>query len=183
MTGEFGAKNTARLFRSIEILGILQARKWCVAISYSYPDAWGMFLINVFICNRELASLNEFRKFFGLREHKKFTDINAHPDIARKLENLYRHPDQVELYPGLVCEGDRRCLDPGTNGPNGGTALWSAVFSDAVTLVRSDRFYTTVSNFNRTSYDCCIANEGFRIGTLVLSLAGEWAKSAPYRKL
>lgn len=49
----------------------------------------------------------------------------------------------VELYPGLFCEGDGRCLDPGTSCPNGnGTALWRGVFSDAVTLVRSDRFYT-----------------------------------------
>ena len=38
-----------------------------------------------------------------------------------------------------------RCLDPGTAGPNeGGTALWAGVFCDAVTLVRSDRFYTVV---------------------------------------
>ncbi|MCJ1402641.1 hypothetical protein MMC11_005861 [Xylographa trunciseda] len=119
-TCEFGAKNTARMFRSIEILGILQARKW------------------------ELASLNEFRKFFGLSVHKTFEAMNANPEIAEKLKNIYRHPDQVELYPGLVCEGQGRCLDPGTNGPGGeGTALWRAVFSDAVTLVRSDRFYTT----------------------------------------
>ena len=49
----------------------------------------------------------------------------------------------VELYPGLFCEGDGRNLDPGTSCPNGeGTALWRGVFSDAVTLVRSDRFYT-----------------------------------------
>lgn len=114
----------------------------------SYPDPGGVFLTIIFTRNRELASLNEFRKFFGLREHKTFEDINTHPDIAKKLRNLYRHPDQVELYPGLVCEGEGRCLDPGTEGPNGGTALWSAVFSDAVTLVRSDRFYTTVSTLN-----------------------------------
>jgi hypothetical protein len=94
--------------------------------------------------SRELASLNEFRSFFGLSVHKTFEDINDDPVIARKLEDIYRHPDQVELYPGLVCEGQGRCLDPGTRGAKEeGTALWRAVFSDAVTLVRSDRFYTT----------------------------------------
>jgi hypothetical protein len=94
--------------------------------------------------SRELASLNEFRSFFGLSVHKTFEDINDDPVIARKLEDIYRHPDQVELYPGLVCEGQGRCLDPGTRGAKKeGTALWRAVFSDAVTLVRSDRFYTT----------------------------------------
>lgn len=45
--------------------------------------------------------------------------------IAQKLKDLYRHPDQVELYPGLVCEGQGRCLDPGTKGPKKQeTALW-----------------------------------------------------------
>ena len=73
--------------------------------------------------------------------HETFEDINAEPKIANKLKNLYRHPDQVELYPGLVCEGNARCIDPGTEGPKSATALWRAVFSDAVTLVRSDRFY------------------------------------------
>ena len=139
MAGEFGAKNTVRLFRSIEIVGILQARKCYVKTSYFHPNLCGIFLTRFSTGHRELASLNESRKFFGLREDKKFSDINEDPIIARKLENIYRHPDQVELYPGLVCEGDRRCLDPGTECPNGGTALWSAVFSDAVTLVRSDR--------------------------------------------
>jgi len=52
----------------------------------------------------------------------------------------------VELYPGLMCEGDGRCLDPGTMGLNSSlTALWAGVFCDAVTLVRSDRLYTVVS--------------------------------------
>lgn len=49
----------------------------------------------------------------------------------------------VELYPGFLCEGDKRNLDPGAVGPDKLTpALWTAVFSDAITLVRSDRFYT-----------------------------------------
>lgn len=142
----------------------------------SYLILGGGFLTIISTRNRELASLNKFRKFFGLPEHKTFEDINQNPDIARKLRNLYRHPDQVELYPGLVCEGDGRCLDPGTEGPNGGTALWSAVFSDAVTLVRSDRFHTTVSTLDFGSYISRMAHGKFRIGTLVLLRAGGCAK-------
>ncbi|MCJ1308958.1 hypothetical protein MMC25_002613 [Agyrium rufum] len=116
---QFGAQNVPKIFKAIEILGILQARKW------------------------EVATLNEFRDFFGLTKHKTFEDINADPGITDALRDLYENPDCVELYPGLLCEGTMRCLDPGTPGPNGGaTALWSGVFSDAVTLVRSDRFYT-----------------------------------------
>ena len=94
---------------------------------------------------RELASLNEFRKFFGLSVHKTFEDMNKDEKIVAKLKSISRHVDQVELYPGLVCEGDGQCLDPGTKN----TALWGAVFSDAVTLVRSDRFYTT-GELNKT---------------------------------
>ena len=116
---QFGARNTPKFFRSIEILGILQARKW------------------------EISSLNEFRSFFGMKPHRTFEDINSNPKISSSLRNLYEHPDLVELYPGLFCEGDDRCLDPGAICPSGdSTALWRAVFSDAVTLVRSDRFYT-----------------------------------------
>ena len=143
---QFGALNQPKAFRTIEILGIAQARKW------------------------ELATLNEFREFFGLSRHKTFQDINGNPKIQQRLRNLYEDPDMVELYPGLFCEGNGtwvpedqmtkdqknpksseyyKCnngLDPGNSCPNGeGTSLWRGVFSDAVTLVRSDRFYTVVS--------------------------------------
>lgn len=50
----------------------------------------------------------------------------------------------VELYPGLFCEGNGHHMDPGTEGA-GSLAMWNGVFADAVTLVRSDRFYTVVS--------------------------------------
>ena len=117
---QFGARNTPRFMRAIDMLGIEQARKW------------------------EVASLNEFRAFFGMRPHRTFEDINSDPKISRALRTLYEHPDLVELYPGLFCEGEGRCLDPGTMCPRGqSTALWRAVFSDAVTLVRSDRFYVS----------------------------------------
>ena len=118
----FGAKNVPKFFKSIEILGILQARKW------------------------EIATLNEFREFFGMSRHERFSDINTDEKIQQALCHLYEDPDMVELYPGLFCEGDGRNLDPGVSCPNQqGTALWRGVFSDAVTLVRSDRFYTNVS--------------------------------------
>ena len=136
------------------------------------------------LASRELASLNEFRRFFGLSVHETFEDINNDKEIAKKLKDIYRHPDQVELYPGLVCEGQGRCLDPGTKGPKKQeTALWRAIFSDAVTLVRSDRFYTTGeptiynSSFVRTS-----ANETTKTGTWVLLRAGECVKLHPYQR-
>lgn len=112
---------------------------------------WSLLLI---LITRELATLNEFREFFGMSRHTRFEDINGNVEIQDALRDLYNDPDLVELYPGLFCEGNGDWdakketgsgLDPGTSCPNGrGTALWRSVFSDAVTLVRSDRFYTIV---------------------------------------
>ena len=61
------------------------------------------------------------------------------------LRDLYDHPDKVELYPGIFCEGDSKLnLDAGPSDVS--SALWAVIFSDAITLVRSDRFYTAVSS-------------------------------------
>jgi hypothetical protein len=117
--GLFGAKTIPKALRVVEILGIIQARKW------------------------QLASLNEFRDFFGLKRHETMEDINPDPHIADTLRALYDHPDMVELYPGLFIEDAKPAMNPGC----GGCPPYSvgrAVFSDAVTLVRSDRFYTLV---------------------------------------
>ncbi|ORY11777.1 heme peroxidase [Clohesyomyces aquaticus] len=115
----FGARQIPKAFKSIEILGILQARKW------------------------EVATLNEIRQFFGLPKHERFEDINSDPLVQDRLRDLYEDPDMVELYPGFLCEGQARNLDPNvTCGGGSTTVLWRGVFSDAVTLVRSDRFYT-----------------------------------------
>ena len=64
----FGAQNIPKVFRSIEILGMLQARKW------------------------EIATLNEFREFFGLERHKTFEDINEDEEVANNLRDLYEDP-------------------------------------------------------------------------------------------
>ncbi|KAH6722642.1 heme peroxidase [Leptodontidium sp. MPI-SDFR-AT-0119] len=115
--GLFGSKMVPKALRVVEILGILQARKW------------GM------------ASLNEFRHFFGLKKHETMEEINPDPEIAALLRNLYDHPDMVELYPGLFVEDAKPRMDPGCGGCPPYT-VGRAVFSDAVVLVRSDRFYT-----------------------------------------
>ena len=94
---------------------------------------------------RQLASLNEFRDFFGLKRHETMEDINPDPKIADLLRSLYDHPDMVELYPGLFVEEGKPAMNPGCGGCPPYT-VGRAVFSDAVTLVRSDRFYTLVSH-------------------------------------
>lgn len=136
--GLFNARMVPKALRIIEMTGILTARKW------------------------NLASLNEMRSFFGLKRHDTFEDINPDPQVADLLRKLYDHPDMVEMYPGLFLEDGKPRMDPGRQSPSflnrwhlltyllgcGGCPPYTvgrAVFSDAVTLVRSDRFLTVVS--------------------------------------
>ncbi|KAI5837020.1 heme peroxidase [Morchella snyderi] len=117
VAGAFGARNVPHVLRLVEVLGIEQCRKW------------------------RIASLNEFREFFALKPHKTFEDINPDPKVADTLRQLYDHPDYVELYPGLVAEADKKPMVPGVGiGPT--YTISRAILSDAVTLVRADRFYT-----------------------------------------
>lgn len=115
--GLFGARMVPKALKMVEIAGILTARKW------------------------QLASLNEMRDFFKLKRHEKFEDLNPDPEIADLLRKFYQHPDMVEMYPGLFLEDAKPRMDPGCGGCPPYT-VGRAVFSDAVTLVRSDRFLT-----------------------------------------
>ncbi|KKY24083.1 putative heme peroxidase family protein [Diplodia seriata] len=115
--GDFGARNTPVALRVIEMLGIKQGRDW------------------------GLASLNEFRKFFGLKEFQSFEEINPDLDVSQALKALYSHPDNVELYPGLMSESTKEVQSPGA-GLCPGFTISEAILADAVALVRGDRFYT-----------------------------------------
>ncbi|KAI0601288.1 linoleate diol synthase precursor [Biscogniauxia sp. FL1348] len=117
VAGAFGANQVPEALKVVEVIGINQAREWHV------------------------ATLNELRQYFGLKKHATFEDINPDPVVAGKLRALYDSPDSVELYPGLVAEkpkppmpGSGLCVNFTTS---------QAILSDAVALVRGDRFYTT----------------------------------------
>ncbi|KAK2035237.1 linoleate diol synthase [Colletotrichum zoysiae] len=116
--GAFGARNVPQVMRPVEIMGILHGRKWNV------------------------AGLNEFRKHFGLKPYDRFEDINSDPAVSEQLKNLYQHPDYVELYPGLVAEEAKTPMTPGV-GIAPTYTISRVVLSDAVCLVRGDRYYTT----------------------------------------
>ncbi|KAF2638101.1 heme peroxidase [Massarina eburnea CBS 473.64] len=128
LAGAFGARNVPTALRAIEILGINQGRNWGT------------------------ASLNEVRKFFKLKPHATFEEINPDPDVAASLRALYHEPDNVELYPGLVCEDTKELQVPGS-GLCAGLTVAKAILSDAVSLVRGDRYYTVDhSPANLTSF-------------------------------
>ena len=119
----FGPRNVPKCLKPVEIMGILQARRW------------------------ECGTLNDFRDFFDLPRHATFESVTKNEEIQNALRDLYEHPDKIELYPGIFCESDENMgLDPGP--AESSSALWSAIFSDAITLVRSDRFYTVDWNTN-----------------------------------
>ncbi|PHH80855.1 hypothetical protein CDD80_6414 [Ophiocordyceps camponoti-rufipedis] len=128
--GSFGARTIPKALRAVEILGIHQARRW------------------------QVASLNEFRDFFGLKRHETFSDINPDPDIAGLLEKLYSDPDMVELYPGLMIEDVKPLRTTGC-GICPPYSVGRAVLTDAIALVRGDRFNTvdfTASNLTNWGY-------------------------------
>lgn len=130
VAGSFGANNVPEILRAVEILGIKQARSW------------------------NLATLNELRSFFNLRKHETFESINSDKDVVEQLKHLYDTPDHVELYPGVVVEEAKQ--------PMVGSGLCAsyttsrAILSDAVALVRGDRFYTvdyTPNNLTSWGYN------------------------------
>lgn len=89
-----------------------------------------------------MCTLNEFRKFVGLTPHTSFADINPNPVIAKRLREFYGSPDDVEFYPGVVVEKTKPPMIPGS-GLCTGYSISYSILSDAVGLVRGDRFYTT----------------------------------------
>ena len=117
VAGSFGANRVPNCMKAVEMLGIIQSRYWNV------------------------ATLNEFRAFVGLTKHTTFEDINPEPAVVRKLKDLYDSPDAVELYPGVVAEKAKPPMSPGS-GLCVNYTTSRAILSDAVALVRGDRFYT-----------------------------------------
>ncbi|KAF1845382.1 heme peroxidase [Cucurbitaria berberidis CBS 394.84] len=144
VAASFGPRHIPIALRVVEVMGIEQAR------------AWGV------------ASLNEMRRFFGLAPHKTFMDINSDPDIAASLEALYGEVENVELYPGVVIEEPKIPMTPGS-GLCAGFTTTRAILSDAVALVRGDRFYTvdytphhlTAFGYNEASNNRSIAGGGY----------------------
>ncbi|KAK4548052.1 hypothetical protein LTR36_010772 [Oleoguttula mirabilis] len=114
----YGPQQIPTVMKAIEILGIRQARTW------------------------KVATLNEFRKHFALEPYHKFEDITSNTEVLEALKHLYDTPDNVELYPGLTVEDAKVPMRPGS-GLCPSYTVSRGVLSDAVALVRGDRFYTS----------------------------------------
>ncbi|ORZ11460.1 heme peroxidase [Absidia repens] len=79
---------------------------------------------------------NEFREFLNLAPLRTFEDFSEKPEVQQALEELYGHPDKVELYVGILVE---RSKVVGLRLPY---TVSRAILSDAVNLLRNDRILT-----------------------------------------
>ncbi|KAG6833018.1 hypothetical protein H0H87_012276 [Tephrocybe sp. NHM501043] len=119
--------------RVIEILGIEQSRSWGT------------------------CSLNEFRKFLGLKPYNTFAEWNPDPRIHKAAETLYDNDiNNLELHVGLQAE---ECKKPGPGaGLCPGYTISRAILSDAICLTRGDPYLTTefnTKNCTQWGYDDC----------------------------
>ncbi|KAJ3806797.1 heme peroxidase, partial [Lentinula lateritia] len=130
--GAFRARGIPDVLRVIEILGIEQARGWGA------------------------CSLNEFRKFIGLKPYKSFKEWNNDDSVAKAAEVLYKDIDNLELHVGMQAE-QAKVPGPGA-GLCPGYTISRSILADAVCLTRGDRFLTVdFTPFNLTTWgfaDC-----------------------------
>ncbi|KAF4584995.1 hypothetical protein EYR40_001821 [Pleurotus pulmonarius] len=130
--GSYKAAGTPEVLRVIEVLGIEQARSWGA------------------------CSLNEFRKFMGLKPYANFKEWNPDKAIYTAAESLYKDIDNLELHVGLQAEESKPPI-PGA-GLCPGYTISRAILADAVCLTRGDRFLTTdftPYNFTSWGYQDC----------------------------
>ncbi|KAJ2921961.1 hypothetical protein H1R20_g15135, partial [Candolleomyces eurysporus] len=114
--GAFRARGTPAVMRLNEIMGIEQSRKWGV------------------------CSMDEFRKYLGLKTFSSFLEWNSDPEIACAAELLYGNINNLELYVGLQAEEAKPLVDGAGLCP--GYTISHAILSDAIALTRGDRFFT-----------------------------------------
>ncbi|KZT38100.1 linoleate diol synthase [Sistotremastrum suecicum HHB10207 ss-3] len=159
----FKARGTPDVLRIIEVMGIRQARSWGV------------------------CSMNEFRKFLGLKPFESFEEWNPRPEIHETAKRLYGDIENLELYVGLQAE-EAKPLIPGA-GLCPGYTVSRAILADAIALIRGDRFFTTdFTPYNLTTFgfaDCArdTSNPSFggQLGRLFLrTLPNEYNSESTY---
>ncbi|PCH36246.1 linoleate diol synthase [Wolfiporia cocos MD-104 SS10] len=159
----FQARGTPHVMRLHEIMGIESNRQW------------------------GCCSLNDFRKFLGLKPYASFLEWNPDPEIARAAEKLYGSIDRLELYVGLQAEAAKPVVEGAGLCP--GYTISRAILSDAIALTRGDRFFTadyTPYNMTCWGFADCQRNPdspgyGSMLGRLLLrTLPDQFASNSSY---
>ncbi|GAA5822485.1 hypothetical protein JCM11251_006354 [Rhodosporidiobolus azoricus] len=118
VAGAFGANGSPAAMRIIDVIGMATAR-----------SDWNV------------CTMNEFRKFLNLKPFNTFEEWNSDPVVADRARRLYGTPDALELFPGLHAEEAKPSMAGSGLAVN--YTISRAILSDAVSLVRGDRFFTT----------------------------------------
>ncbi|KAJ7489461.1 heme peroxidase [Mycena latifolia] len=130
--GAYKARGIPEVLRVIEILGIEQARRWGA------------------------CSMNDFRRFLGLKPYASFQEWNPDPKVADAAAKLYQDIENLELYVGLQSEEAKKPMAGAGLCP--GYTISRSILADAVCLTRGDRFLTVeFTPFNLTAWgygDC-----------------------------
>ncbi|KAG6844776.1 hypothetical protein H0H87_003894 [Tephrocybe sp. NHM501043] len=159
----FRARGTPASMRLHEIMGIEQNRRWGV------------------------CSLNDFRKYLGLKPYDSFLEWNTDKRVADAAEKLYGDIDHLELYVGLQAEEPKPVMDGAGLCP--GYTISRAILSDAIALTRGDRFFThdyTPGNLTAWGFaDCQRDPDAFGFGStlgrlLLRNLANNYTENSVY---
>ncbi|KAF7309764.1 Heme peroxidase [Mycena indigotica] len=110
----FRARGTPASMRLHEIMGIEQNRQWGV------------------------CSLNDFRRYLGLKPYASFLEWNPNPEVADAAEKLYGNIEYLELYVGLQAEETKELGDGAGLCP--GYTISRAILADAIALTRGYLF-------------------------------------------
>jgi len=114
-----------------------------------------------------VCSLNDFRKYLGLKPYTSFREWNPDPEIADCAEKLYGDINYLELYVGLQAEETKPVVEGAGLCP--GYTISRAILSDAIALTRGDRHFThDYTAFNLTAWgmrDAQRQSDGFGFGS------------------
>ncbi|KAF5370493.1 hypothetical protein D9757_013118 [Collybiopsis confluens] len=161
--GAFRARGTPECMRLHEIMGISQNQMWGV------------------------CSMNDFRRYLGLKPFSTFLDWNSDPEIAFAAEKLYGDIEYLELYVGLKAEEAKPVVDGAGLCP--GYTISRAILSGAIALTRGDRFFThDYTPFNLTAWgfaDCQRQSDAYGFGSALgrlffCNLPGQFTENSTY---
>ncbi|KAJ7472240.1 heme peroxidase [Mycena galericulata] len=130
--GAYKARGIPEVLRVIEVLGIEQARRWGA------------------------CSMNDFRRFLGLKPYASFKEWNPDVQVADAAAKLYKDIENLELYVGLQAEEAKKPMAGAGLCP--GYTISRSILADAVSLTRGDRFLTvefTPYNLTAWGYSDC----------------------------
>ncbi|KAJ7049433.1 heme peroxidase [Mycena amicta] len=146
--GAYKARGIPEVLRVVEVLGIEQARRWGA------------------------CSMNDFRRFLGLKPFAAFEDWNPDKAVSTAAKSLYKDIENLELYVGLQAEATKPSMAGAGLCP--GYTISRSILADAISLTRGDRYLTVdFTPFNLTTWgyhDCQLDSQDGSYGGMLTKL-------------